>query len=419
MPPRAYYNEFDPKAAAWLRELISRGLIADGDVDERSITDVQPEDLEGYTQVHLFAGIGVWSYALRLAQWPDSLPVWTGSCPCPPFSSAGKGQRCPECGSKSNLCHPSRTGYFICRDCGCSRHADERHLWPEFSRLIRECRPSIVFGEQVASKDGRLWLDVVSADLENASYGVAGADLCAAGDGAPHIRQRLFFGAADLGPLLSGELGNSLRLVHGVEPGLEGQPGHVVDRDEPGRIDTDEDRSASSAGGSCGMGNASHEPRERDAGSVLGTEAPEHGARVSEDGREPDGPESSSASVPGRMGDTELLGCDPGFPGDAGAAEGARSECRDEPDRPSAGLPGRPSPTSGFWGDADWLRGVDGKWRPVEPGTSPLADGPAARVGRLRGYGNAIVSETAKGFISDFRGSIQALTEIDRFLEDA
>ena len=84
-----YYNEHDAKAAAWMRELIKEGLIADGDVDERSIVDVQPGDLAGYTQCHWFAGIGGWSLALRLAGWPDDRPVWTGSCPCQPFSSAG------------------------------------------------------------------------------------------------------------------------------------------------------------------------------------------------------------------------------------------------------------------------------------------------------------------------------------------
>ncbi len=55
---RAYYNENNPKAAAWLRELIKEGLIADGDVDERSIEDVIPKELEGYRQCHFFAGIG-------------------------------------------------------------------------------------------------------------------------------------------------------------------------------------------------------------------------------------------------------------------------------------------------------------------------------------------------------------------------
>ena len=41
----AYYNEFDPKAAAGLRALIEDGFIAPGDVDTRSIAEVQPDDL--------------------------------------------------------------------------------------------------------------------------------------------------------------------------------------------------------------------------------------------------------------------------------------------------------------------------------------------------------------------------------------
>lgn len=78
----AYYNEHDAAAAQWLRNLIAMGAIAPGDVDERSITEVQPDDLRGYVQCHFFAGIGGWSLAARLAGWPDDRPLWTGSCPC-------------------------------------------------------------------------------------------------------------------------------------------------------------------------------------------------------------------------------------------------------------------------------------------------------------------------------------------------
>lgn len=161
----AYYNEHDPFAAAWLRELIADGLIAPGEVDERSIEDVRPDELAGFVQCHFFAGIGIWSLALRQAGWPDEAPIWTGSCPCQPFSAAGKG------------------GGF----------ADERHLWPAFHWLIEQCAPELVLGEQVASKDGLAWLDLVSADVEASGYAFGAVDTYAAGFGAPHIRQRLYW----------------------------------------------------------------------------------------------------------------------------------------------------------------------------------------------------------------------------------
>ena len=162
---RAYYNEFDKYAAQWLRNLIAAGHIAPGDVDERDIRDVRPNDLRGYTQCHFFAGIGVWSYALRLAGWPDDRSVWTGSCPCQPFSAAGKG-----------------AGF-----------ADERHLWPAFHHLIKERRPSEIFGEQVASKDADSWIDLVQDNLEGMGYAFGAVPFPAAGVGAPHIRERLYW----------------------------------------------------------------------------------------------------------------------------------------------------------------------------------------------------------------------------------
>ena len=158
-----YYNEIDPYAAQWLRNLIAAGHLAKGEVDERSITEIQPDDLLGFNQCHFFAGIGVWGYVLRQAGWADDRPVWTGSCPCQPFSAAGK-----------------QEGF-----------ADERHLWPTWFNLISQCRPAIVLGEQVA---GALeWLDLVSVDMENEDYAFGAADLCAAGFGGAHIRQRLYF----------------------------------------------------------------------------------------------------------------------------------------------------------------------------------------------------------------------------------
>ena len=291
---KAYYNEIDPYAAQWLRNLITRGHIAPGDVDERSIEDVAPSDLDGYTQCHFFAGIGVWSYALRQAGWPDDRTVWTGSCPCQPFSTAGK------------------AGGF----------ADERHLWPAFFHLIEQRRPRVVLGEQVASKDGLAWLDLVHADLEGTGYSAAALDLCAAGVGAPHIRQRLYWVAdADedrLGEALLAELHHEEHnaqpcgserggLGHTLGARLEGHPGHVDDRRRP---------------------RWQHQ----------------------------------------------------------------------EADRPVA----TPGCTGGFWRDVEWFSFRDGKLRPAQPGTFPLAARTPSTMGRLRAYGNALCAEVAIEFIDAF-----------------
>ena len=172
----AYYNENEPYCVEWLKSLIREGLIADGDVDARSIKDVQASDLNGYAQCHFFAGLGGWSYALRLAGWPDDRPVWTGSCPCQPFSSAGKGLR----------------------------QSDERHLWPHWAGLIREQRPATIFGEQVDEAIAAGWIDDVFHDLEAEAYACAADVLPACGVGTDHERGRLYWVADTIGAGLSG-----------------------------------------------------------------------------------------------------------------------------------------------------------------------------------------------------------------------
>jgi DNA (cytosine-5)-methyltransferase 1 len=160
----AYYNENDPSCAAILRELIASGVIAPGDVDYRSIKEVKPDDLKGYTQCHFFAGAGLWSVAARLAGWPDDRQLWTGSCPCQPFSQAGKGAGVD----------------------------DPRHLWPDLYQLIRARRPTVWMGEQVAGKAGRDWFAGVRADLDAGGYASRAVDIPAGAVGAPHIRNRLY-----------------------------------------------------------------------------------------------------------------------------------------------------------------------------------------------------------------------------------
>jgi DNA (cytosine-5)-methyltransferase 1 len=172
----AYYNEIDPYAAQWLRNLISKNLIAPGDVDERSIVDVQPDDLKGYTQCHFFAGIGGWSLAARLAGWPDRRPLWTGSCPCQPYSVG-------------SVAHGGAKG-----------QSDVRHLWPTFASLIREQSPPVVFGEQVVSAIGWGWYDELCWDMEDVDYACAAAVIPASAVKARHERKRLIWLAHASGP---------------------------------------------------------------------------------------------------------------------------------------------------------------------------------------------------------------------------
>lgn len=321
----AYYNENDPKAAAWLRELIKAGEIARGEVDERDIRDVTPKDLKGFTQAHFFAGIGGWSKALRLAGWPDSRPVWTGSCPCQSFSSAGK-----------------RKGF-----------ADERHLWPAWHWLIEKCRPPIVFGEQVADAIRHGWLDLVSGDLEGSGYAVAAAVLAAGGLGAPHLRKRLWFVA---------------------------HANHAERRSNLAKGNNRNGNSSRRNEGDC-------QPDEHRTISRLADAQSRGLRRWSGTGRK-NGTEACDGSALGDASSSRLL---------------SRSQSGIYPDqesgRPWDGKLERSGSARSPWFDCDWIYCTDGKWRPVEPGTFPLAHGIPARLGRLRGYGNAIVPQVAAEFI--------------------
>jgi DNA (cytosine-5)-methyltransferase 1 len=265
--PLAFYNELDPDAAHVLRHLIADGVIAPGVVDTRSIKDLTPDDLAGFTQCHFFAGGGLWSVAARLAGWPDDRPLWTGSCPCQPFSAAGKGGGVD----------------------------DPRHLWPDFFRLIRACRPPVVMGEQVAGAPGYGWFDGVRSDLAGEDYASRCVDIPACAVDAPHIRQRLYWIAVDVAD------SRSTRLAVGSI--AEDQRRDVRQEGAPALQDH--------AGGGLDVGDA--ERRGCDGARLPDGAGPEVPVAAGADGREPVGagvrPGSRSGSF---WSDAEWLACHDG-----------------------------------------------------------------------------------------------------------
>ena len=343
---QAYYNENDKKTAAWLRELIKGGHISDGEVDERDIRDVLPADLRGFDRCHFFAGIGIWDYALNNAGWESDRQVWTGSCPCQPFSAAGKGD-----------------GFD-----------DERHLWPDWFHLINVCRPDTLFGEQVSSKNGTSWLELVYSDLEGIGYTAGALDIPAASVGAPHIRQRLFFVADS----------------DGRNTGTKRELGSRQHRQQAKDGETNELEIAECVG-----------RRGRSDGNTTG-----NGGQVQTSGRSGSSTVGDAAidrlarQQTSRNGWSGLA-----HDGDVGNPNGERCQeqrdgLADEPEQPSVELPGL---TNGFWRNAEWIYCTDGKYRPVEPSIFPLAYGnTAGRVGLLRGAGNAINAELATAFIESY-----------------
>jgi DNA (cytosine-5)-methyltransferase 1 len=412
----AYYNEHDPFAAAWLRELMKANLIAPGEVDERSIEDVQPSDLKGFTQCHFFAGIGVWSYALRAAGWPDDSPVWTGSCPCQSFSTSGKGE-----------------GF-----------SDKRHLWPAWFRLVSKCGPHTIFGEQVASPAGLAWFDVVSADLERKSYAIGAADLCAAGVGAPHIRQRLWWvaNAECSTPRRPGKARHECRAVKRPHRLRSTDQLEYSKKRRGGTYDRESSASDEREISDRRRGISNKLARDQDANRKPNAELsitpssmvnasinrlpddlhqPGNGACSNETQSElqyADSGRCSTKSVnelantdgsrlhrPGQVQPTRWNG------DSVGRSEADELDHAIRNGRRASGnnngsderlIVHSTGPTNGFWQAAEWLYCRDGKCRPVEPGVAPLVTGAPSRVGRLRGYGNALCAPVAQAFIESY-----------------
>lgn len=384
-----YYNEFDPKMAAWLRGLIEDKLIPNGYVDERSITEVRPLDLKGYTQCHFFCGLAGWPLSLQRAGWPSDRPIWTGSCPCQPFSVAGTGKGVD----------------------------DHRHLAPVFLDLVGECRPPTVVGEQVASAAGRQWYAGIRAHLERMGYASGCADLCSpcAGEdaegwivrgdtagwerivmGSPNIRQRLYWVATD-------------QRVADSEGFMWEQSGQLNGE----RPETNEEWSCNSSGVGKGSFDRLAQPCNQRARSESVPPCDEGGTTVDSGAaglRQAHGTAGTSREHPRSTSGTVGLG-------DTHSPEKERLG--------SLGFPVEPEQETGRPGDAGcgsddfFIFCADGKTRRTQSSIFPLVDGlprgvvhdgdpccplyanatPEARVMRLHGYGNAINADLAAEFV--------------------
>ena len=337
----AFYNEWERYPAQWIRNLAAAGHVADGVVDERSIRDVRAVELVGHRQVHFFAGLGGWSRALRLAGWPDDRPAWTASCPCQPFSTAGK-----------------QRGFD-----------DDRHLWPVLFELVRERRPPILFGEQVAGPAGRTWLDAVSADLESAGYAVGAANLCAASCGAPHIRQRLYFVA-----VADADHAGERKRVHVQQRGSQSE---VPDTDRHSNArelaDANRDGRGPRRSGVADGDGAIELAGRRDAEWMAdGSSGGRREWRLSRDAANGQGAGPSDGSGLGHadgIGAGRIARGGTGTQAAGDRARGVDGHVGDDADAPGA------------WSDVEWIACTDGKSRPTGARLCLLAYGLSARMG--------------------------------------
>lgn len=364
---KTYYNEFDKKKCAALLQLMKDGHITKGEIDDRSIRDVKPEDVRGYDRCHFFAGIGLWDYALQLAEWGDA-PVWTGSCPCQPFSSAGR--------------QKGKT--------------DDRHLWPEWFRLIKECRPATVYGEQVASAIAHGWLDDVYQGLESQGYAVGSVVLPACSVGAPHRRDRLWFMANAESERGSGASGSGSETSwrstsrDGLQLGRASDERSIVaDSDYTGqrllqKRQQEDQKTSRSCEGSIGvMADASNfQYSDRNCEHI-------REQRLYEKNRYCDGVEGSSKRENERGEGVPLANTiSEGSQGHTGNGEDL--DRQRWVDQKSAGS---------TWSSGVWIDCPDGKQRLVEPRIPLLAHGYPERVGVIHCAGDAIVAQVAAEFI--------------------
>ena len=268
------------------------------------------------------------------------------------------------------------TGGFPCQDLSLAGNqagieGERSGLWSECARLLGEVRPRYAIFENVPNLlnggDGN-WFKRVLWDISKVGYDAEWHCIRASDIGAPHRRERIW--------IICYKNNSSMADTQSV------QNNGLRFNENQGQAKTNRIQSGGSGSGTVGVGDTAH-------GGSQGSGATRVGQGVEQSGSQFGGA-ISDVGVDNAIGN----GRNEGRFGDHGRNDGQQPDPVIED--------GRAKQTNGAWSDVDWLLCRDGKWRPVEPNTFPLADGATARVGRLRAYGNAITAQVAQGLIESY-----------------
>lgn len=343
----AVYNENDPFAAQWLRELIKTGEITQGDVIETDIRSLHGSDIAQYDQIHLFAGIGVWARAVRDTGLENENLI-SGSCPCQPFSVGKKGK------GKSFEEHTK----------------DERHLWPHMRRVIGEINEArvdpipIVFGEQVhGSTSGEKWFyQLVQPEMERKGYRCGAISLGSHSVGGAHKRQRLYWSAIHRDMANTGSFGRYERAGKSTDRFIGKTGEDIKSRSEVRDVHSNSStqtvsKSVADSNGSSNGCSKLQNKSERDTWGQRNRH------------------ESDNDSV----------------------EHGLQRKSNDSIGHANSGY--------------KWVYCVDDTWRPIpsERAFRPLDDEPTpdlGRVGQIRGYGNAIDLRVATAYLTALKRNL-------------
>jgi len=363
----------------------SRGLEATGFFETVCFVENEP-----YCQAvlkHHWPGVPILG-DIKNVKEPD-LPtrpdVICGGFPCQPFSQAGNQQA----------------------------QDDPRHLWPEMFRLIRECRPTWVVGENVAGLI-RLGLDEVLSDLANEGYATRTFNIPACAVGAPHLRQRLWIVAhsdSESGPdkpLDGGEGARQLGFefvadtesVHGEWSVRKGDSGGKPEKKAGGRGgvvgNTQHDGLPSSEGRGRLLDKSEEQGRQKEIGKSKGASGSSRDvADTQRKGERRRGVSGSgeNKSENGKGSSDKFRGCREAV-ADPDYSRNRTSRRRANRDGKKIDEGQAEQPQSQLGRHSKCI--TPEEWWEVEPPVGRLVDGLPNRVPQLRALGNSIIPQIAQ-----------------------